>query len=361
MTLNGHYIGANNYQNSVNSDRKMLEYLVGLGVSGVTTGSFAVTPVAGQHQASVGAANSRAFLHGRNTPSSQGTYHAWADAPEIVNLPVPQANPFIATLVLRMADPQYGTVVGAVGPRIDVVSGTPASSPIPVTDAAIDALGVPGGWTRIADIRINTADTGAVPIGQFVDTRLQLPDRAGDPFVCVSTNRPPGVLNRTIFETDTKATGFYNGTTWRMTDSEWQAYTPTITNFAVGTLPAGVPLLRFEYKRTGDECTVRFHIQFGNNGSAPNNPTFTMPFPIAAGFVRHNYENHGYGSIWDDSAGFETVLIPALLVGANFCQLFFLASQTPPAAVSVVGVTSTLPFAWAVGDSINGVISYKMA
>lgn len=217
MTLNAHYIGANNYQNSVNSDRKLAEYLSmgSSGISGVTPGSFAVGTVAGQHQVTVGGAGSRAFLAGKNTPASQGAYHAWADAAEPVNMPTPQSNPFIATVILRVTDPQYGTVTGLVGARIDVVSGTPASSPQPISDAAIDAIsGAPGGWTRLADVRINTTDTGAIPVGQITDTRTFLPDRAGDPLQCLSTQRPVGVRGRTIFEIDTGRILIYDGTNW---------------------------------------------------------------------------------------------------------------------------------------------------
>lgn len=225
MTLNAHYIGANNFQNSVNSDRKMVEFMVmgSAAVSGVTPNSFTVSPVAGQHQVTVGVAGSRAFVMGKNTPATQGAYHAWADGPELVNLPAPQSNPFIATVILRVTDPQYGTVTGLVGARIDVVSGTPASSPLPISDAAIDAIsGAPGGWTRLADVRINTTDTGAIPVGQITDARTYLPDRAGDPLNVLSTARPAGVLGRTIYERDTGRTRIYNGTDW------WQVSGPPV-------------------------------------------------------------------------------------------------------------------------------------
>lgn len=205
MTLNAHYVGANNYQNSVNSDRKLVEFLVAgsSNTHGVTPGSFQVGPVAGQHQVTVGGAGSRAFLQGKNTPASQGYYHSWADTAEIVPLPVPQSNPYIATIILRVTDPQYGTVTGLVGARMDVVSGTPASSPSPVDNATIDALGVPGSWLRLADVRINPTDTVAIPIGQISDTRSYVPDRAGDPIQCLSTARPAGVRGRMIYEIDT--------------------------------------------------------------------------------------------------------------------------------------------------------------
>lgn len=237
MTLNAHYIGANNYQNSVSSDRKLAEYLSmgSSGISGVTPGSFAVGTVAGQHQVTVGGAGSRAFLAGKNTPASQGAYHAWADAAEPVNMPTPQSNPFIATVILRVTDPQYGTVTGLVGARIDVVSGTPASSPQPVSDAAIDAIsGAPGGWTRLADVRINTTDTGAIPVGQITDARTYLPDRAGDPLNVLSTARPAGVLGRTIYERDTGRTRVYNGTDW------WQVSGPPVELTVVYSGSGGV-------------------------------------------------------------------------------------------------------------------------
>jgi hypothetical protein len=230
-------------------------------VSGVSFGSFKVVPVAGMHQVSVGrdgggAGLNRAFLLGRDAAHSQGMYHVWSVDTEIVNLPAPLSNPYIATVILRATDPQYGTIVGAVGGRIDVISGTPASSPVAVSDAAIQALtGAYGGWTRLADIRINTGDTGAIPVGQITDTRIPVQDRAGDPISCLSTARPPIVTHRLIHERDTGAIGISHAGEWLMFDTRWQAYPAGAQQLsAISSIGNGV--MRSRYKRNGKSIDI---------------------------------------------------------------------------------------------------------
>ncbi len=162
------YLGAAN--NSVNTDRKIIEILCG-GVDGVATSDdFVVEPVTGAHQILV--SEGRGFSLGRDVAGSQGTYFAWSDGDDTVDLPVPGSNPFYATLVLRIADSQYGTVPSTEGAYWEVLSGTEAASPTPLTDTEIDATAVPGTWLRIADILINTGDTGEIPSGQISDERV---------------------------------------------------------------------------------------------------------------------------------------------------------------------------------------------
>lgn len=195
MALKAISIAPNNYPNPVETDRALVD-AVGNRVSGVifnTVGTtmaalpeLLVTPTSGVH--SVDVAVGTAVIREKDNPDVRGGYFVTNDAVEVVDLPVPQANPFIAAIVLRVADPQYGAVTGSVGPRIDVVSGTPATSPVAPSDAEIAAVsGTPGGWIRLSDVRINTADTGAIPAGQFTDRRT--PGGFGT-INCLSTNRP---------------------------------------------------------------------------------------------------------------------------------------------------------------------------
>lgn len=226
LNVSAAYIGAGGFQNAVETDRQILQWLVGDFNRISATTDFVVTPVAGEHKVSVSAG--RAFLRGVNTPGSQGSYFVWSDSADTVDMPVPQSNPFFATLILRSADPQYGTVTGTVGARWDVVSGAAASSPVAISDAGISALNVPGGWMRVADIRINPADTGAIPAGQITDTRPPVQVTRAD-VICTSTTRPPHMMDLRIFESDTKFSYISDGAAWHFLSGPSSGWTAPLT------------------------------------------------------------------------------------------------------------------------------------
>lgn len=180
------YLGATS--NTVNTDRKLVEYMCGAQEGVTTPGAFLVGPVSGQHKVTIAAG--ALFAAGRNVVASQGFYFGWSDADVLVDLPAPVANPFYATVLLRIADSQYGTLPGSEGSYFQILSGTAAASPVPISDAAIVATNVPGAWYRLADVRINTANTGEIPAGQFVDTRKLLPSIADQPDIRVTQVEP---------------------------------------------------------------------------------------------------------------------------------------------------------------------------
>lgn len=173
MTLKAISIAPNNYQNPVELDRVMVDML-----AQKTPGVLYEDPALPELKCAPGAGHTidvavgKAYIREKVNPVVRGGYLFHNDAVLNIAMPVPQSQPFIATVIALVADPQYGAVTGAVGPRLDIISGAPASGPVATTDAAIDAIaGTPGGWIRLCDVRINTADTGAIPVGQFVDVR----------------------------------------------------------------------------------------------------------------------------------------------------------------------------------------------
>lgn len=267
MTLKAISIGVNSYQNLVETDRALVDSLAGQlpgvllspGVAMSAITDLRVTAGTG-HTVDVGAG--KAVVREKTTPLVRGAYFFQADAIEAsVALPVPDTQPFYAAVVARVTDPQYGTVTGNVGARIDVIKGTPAASPVVVPDATIDAVtNTPGGWIRLADVRINTGDTGAIPGGQITDTRK--PSGWGL-IKCLSTNRPTGVSGLQIYEYDTKAYGFYDGTTWVMWDTHWWTYAPGWWSSA--TQPSiGNGSITGKFLRSGRECSVHIALIAGS-------------------------------------------------------------------------------------------------
>lgn len=280
MTLKAISVAPNSYQNLVETDRALVDTLAnaipGVIFAGATGTSLSaitnlqVTPGTG-HTVNVGAG--KAVIREKTSPVIRGAYFFQADAIEAsVALPVPDTQPFIATVIARVTDPQYGTVTGNVGARIDVIKGTPASSPTAISDATIDAVtNTPGGWTRLADVRVNTGDTGVVPSGQFTDVRK--PGGFGT-IICLSTNRPSSPsIGQSIFELDTKAYGWYDGTAWRMYDTQWQTETngAKFSHSGSGGMTGNTCILK--YMRAGKLATVSWvgttqaGTNYGSHGS----------------------------------------------------------------------------------------------
>jgi hypothetical protein len=129
-------------------------------------GSFVIAPTGVAQQVSISAG--QAVLLGTEN-ASQGAYVAWSDASENKNFAAPSGSPRIDTLLLRVEDPQYGTIPGTPGAYWDIVQGVPAGSPAIRADSEFNSGGgfyIPGAWFRAADVRINPGDT-VIPGGQI--------------------------------------------------------------------------------------------------------------------------------------------------------------------------------------------------
>ncbi len=338
-------IGPSSFENDIRTDRKLVEWLGG-NLSGVAdAASMLVSPVSGQHQISI--APGSATLVGRSTPASQGSYHVWSDAADVIALPATQANPFIVAVVLRVADPQYGVVSGTVGARYDLVPGTAAASPVAPSDADITAYGggVPGAWIRLADVRINTADTGAIPGGQFTDLRgYYVP--GGMYVICTNTNRPPHKVGRRIFEYNTGHRYTSDGTNWIEEYRVNLAWDPTLK--ATTTNPTN----QFKngwWKREGSIVTCQFGVQITAAGSGTYfvDLPFTAATFAAAGVVgAFKARNSGVGSY----AGVCEIVV------SNLARVEFKVHATGSDSV-----THSNPAAWASGSTFSGMFSYLVA
>ena len=162
-------VGSPGFQTTIQADRQFIKAAFKGKIGILNWSDFKVTSNSTSHAMDVDAGF--ASLAGPNA-QDQGNYFAWSEASETIAWPAPSSSPRIDTLILRVADPQYGTVTGSVGARWDIIQGVPASSPVARSDIEISTtFFVPGGWMRVADIRVNVADTGAIPGGQVTDKR----------------------------------------------------------------------------------------------------------------------------------------------------------------------------------------------
>ena len=102
--------------------------------------------------------------------------------------------------------------------------------------------------------------------------------------VCTSSTRPSGAAafaGALIFETDTKAWGWYDGASWLMYDTVWQAYTPAWTG--TGTNPSiGNGSILGRYMRKGREVRCQVALSCGSTTTFGSG---TYLFGIPAGLT----------------------------------------------------------------------------
>jgi hypothetical protein len=107
--------------------------------------------------------------------TTQGGYFFWSDANDTVTFPSASASPRYDTLLVRVLDPQYGTISGL--PRIEwkIFSGTPAGSPTALPDSSFNVGGAnyqPGAWLRMADVYIPVGATTLQAAGVVVTQKF---------------------------------------------------------------------------------------------------------------------------------------------------------------------------------------------
>lgn len=227
-------VGPALFENDIDIDRRLLEMVSGglTGVAGV--GDFKVAPDPGGHNLII--PSGMATLRGRNASLKQGTYMASSDGDDIVPLPVPQANPYIVAVVLRVVDTQYGAAATALGAQYQLVPGTASGTPQPPSDATIQSYGgnLPGGWLRLADVEIKAADSGVIPSGQISDRRT------GTGVLGVALDFGNGVAlanpkeGQLLYNPTTKRTHMWTGSEWQFVMGPAK-----VTNAVGGTAASG--------------------------------------------------------------------------------------------------------------------------
>ena len=99
-------------------------------------------------------------------------------------------------------------------------------------------------------------------------------------FICTSTTRPASPwLGMRIFETDTKATGTWDGTQWAMFDTIWQTYTPVIKLGATVMSTIGNGYLKGKYFRSGKMVKVDLAFQLGTTTAYGAAGTLSISLP----------------------------------------------------------------------------------
>lgn len=148
------------------------------------------------------------------------------------------------------------------------------------------------------------------------------------------------------YQTDTqttyRATSSTTAVAW---SSPWITYTATLTNITLGTAGTSV----FQYRYENGSVRVRGRIKLGSAGIAVGtDPTFTLP--ISSRALVHTYEGFFGRSYGYDISGINNF---TLNVAANNTSTTVAIIQALGASGAVASVTATVPFTWAINDSID--------
>ncbi len=100
-------------------------------------------------------------------------------------------------------------------------------------------------------------------------------------FVCTSSTRPGSPFQgQQIYETDTKATGYWNGTAWVMTDFGFTEYTPTIVGETTNPNIGSTGSKWGGYQRLSGMCRVVLRILPSGTGIAIGSGTYHVSLPF---------------------------------------------------------------------------------
>lgn len=149
----------------------------------------------------------------------------------------------------------------------------------------------------------------------------------------------------------------YNGSTWKAWESDWTTYTPTMTNFTVGT--GGSVKNVWAWKYEAGVVRVRFRLVLGSSGSsvAPGSSVVSFALPVSMAALDHTFEPlNGSGTITNSAVSDRKAVV--FLADDSDVTEFRVYSIASP---DFLPITPTSPHTWASGSRLSGEFTYKPA
>jgi hypothetical protein len=133
---------------------------------------------------------------------------------------------------------------------------------------------------------------------------------------------------------------------------DWDDWSPTLTNITIGNGTVDA-----RYVQIGKTVLVRFLFTFGSSGSAVGtSPQVSLPVDCHA--------SYGSNLVWiADAVLFDasSVRRKGVVILNQTTQRFLVEALDVSTTVRHISITSTVPFAWAVGDVIGFTATYEAA
>lgn len=159
------------------------------------------------------------------------------------------------------------------------------------------------------------------------------------------------------YQTDTKIVYRYDGSAWKAWESDWTTYTPTMTNYTVGT--GGSVKNVWEWKYELGLVHVRFRTVLGSSGFsvAPSSSVVSFALPVAMAALQHSFEPlNGTGVITSSTVSDRKIV--TFLSDDSDVNEFRVYSVASP---DFLPITPTSPHTWAAGSRMSGEFTYKPA
>jgi hypothetical protein len=259
--------GVTDFQHPIELMRNLLAAQCGKRSGAFKYGDFNVTSTGSGMGINIAAGS--AFLQGVES-NTQGGYFAWSNASEVQTFGAASGSTRYDTVLLRVADIQYGSISGAPRAYWSIVAGA-AGAGAPRADSYFNSGGGsynPGAWLRIADVRIDPGDT-TISNAKITMIHNYIAPPGGQ-ILCLSTNRPGSpVIGDRIYEVDTKLSYQWDGTAWRMIGTWRQVNTLSGTAASVSfTVPSTINHLRIAWTARGDTAATTTAMVLRVNGNS---------------------------------------------------------------------------------------------
>lgn len=322
------YIGVSGFQNTVENDRNFIENCFGR--TGVLRyGNFDISAVAGVMQAQVQAGGA-VILGGAST---QGGYFGFSDAAE--NLAWPAANgsnPRYDTLIMRVIDTQYGASAAGDQLRWEILQGTAAGSPVPLTDSQINTnFPQPGAWMRMYDVLVPTGVTNLTTA--TFNRKFPYTNTTGLLLYNSAVESKPTGLYRgeQLMDTATRFRYEWDGTQWRYLPGQivYSMSNKTNAQFASNVTGTGVvfytaPNLTGLEQNQALEVDWCFALQPGGFTGGPHHAYSVLQYSTDGGTVWNDYSRSGWISMHTFSGTHFALDMHGVVYGAGaFTQVRF--------------------------------------
>lgn len=302
----------------------------------VNSGDFATTVVPAAMQLTIAAG--AAFVVGReNAAQIAGMYYAYSEASEVISWPAnASGSTRMDSLILRIADPQYGSIGGnPLGAWWDAVAGSSGSARPDSDFLLAGSKYIPGAWLRICDISVPNAATQLTQVnisfkGGYADTL------GYHPYFLANTFGGGVSYGQEGFELDTGQATKWTGAAFTAVNSPlWKVARTTATVAAVGetivlTSPAATyqPFTAYRlhyqswYQATGGTGMCFFVVRDTNVAGTQRYGSGQFEIPVLnrqdraewTGYVMNNTASPITGRVLVAtiaSASASTVLVPA--------------------------------------------------
>lgn len=260
--------GVTDFQHPVELMRNLLAAQCGKRSGAFRYGDFNVTTTGSGMGINIAAGSG--YLNGVES-NTQGGYFAWSNASEVQTFGAASGSTRYDTVLLRVADNQYGTISGAPRAYWSLVPGA-AGAGAPRADSYFNTGGGsynPGAWLRVADVRIDPGDV-TINSGKIVMAGNYIAPPGGR-ILCLSTARPASpLLGDVIFEIDTTLEYIWNGSNWRLAGpyKRFSQLTGTTASVTWSGIPSTLRVLRITMTARGDSASAFVGIGLQVNGSA---------------------------------------------------------------------------------------------